>query len=652
MVAISAPVRDMFRECLPAIQWRQPMSLSDWADENAYLSADASAEPGRFRAYPYQRGIQNAMTDPAVEQVTVMKSARVGYTRMVGNFIAYHIAHDPCPIMMVQPTIDMAEDYSKNDFENIARDFSCLSGLVTSEGGGKRRDTLTMKRFPGGSIRFIGSNSPTGFRKVDIRVVVFDEVDAYPIEAGNEGDPISLGKKRAETFWNRKIVLGSTPTDGLSRIAREHDAGDCRKYHVPCPRCGHMHVLKFKNMKWPEGDPWSAYFACPSCEEKITHDHKVWMVERGEWIASKPFHGHASFHIWTAYSYAANATWGHIAAAFLEAQAAGPRVLKTFVNTWLGEVWKDAADAPDWNTLYSRREAYARGAVPVCARVITAATDVQQDRLEVEVVAWGPGLESWTLDYLVFEGDTDNIDGPAWKELDKLLARQFPCESGLTMPIAKMAVDAGYNTQVVWNWCRRHGLGSGRVYPTKGVHTQMQIIKQPVAGDVSAKGKRKKKGVRLWPIGVSHVKRELYGWYRLPVPSESNPIPDTGFCHFGEFLDDQYFKMITAEELVRSSKTGKEEWVLPSGRRNEALDCRVYNRAMAYLCGADTWQRDYSEDGEESNLAAAQARAYSWTEQPHPPAAPVRSPEAVPAHSSAPAPARKRRSGFWKGRSL
>ncbi len=279
---VAEPVRDMFRECLPAIRWRPPMKLSAWADENAYLSTDTSAEPGRFRAYPYQRGIMDAMTDPAVEQISLMKSARIGYTQIVSILIAYHIAHDPCPIMMVQPDIEMAEDYSKDDFEAIVRNFDCLNAIFTGDAGRKKRDTLAFKRFPGGSIRFVGAVSPKGFRKVAVRVLIFDEVDGYDAEAGNEGDPISLGKKRTETFWNRKIIIGSTPTAGDSRIAREHDAGDCRKYYVPCPHCGHMHVLEFKNMKWPEGDPRAAHFVCPSCEGKITHDKKVRMVERGE----------------------------------------------------------------------------------------------------------------------------------------------------------------------------------------------------------------------------------------------------------------------------------------------------------------------------------------------------------------------------------
>jgi Bacteriophage tail assembly protein len=586
-------VHDFFADSLHVLRWPNRKSLSEWSIENAYISADGNAEPGRFRPYPFQIGIMDAMTDPKTERVSIMKSARVGYTTMIGNLIGYHIDHDPCPVMMVQPTIDMAEDYSKNDFECMVRDVDSLAKLINTVAKNRGRSTLSFKVFPGGTLRIIGANSPTGFRKVSIRILIFDEIDGYPPEAGTEGDPISLGIKRTETFWNRHIICGSTPTSDKG-IALLYEDGDQRRYHVPCPSCGLMHPFEFSNMKWPDNRPGEAYFECPGCKDKIVHDKKIWMVDRGEWIAGKPFKGHASFHIWAAYSYAPNATWGHIAEAFVAAQKKGARFLKTFINTWLGEVWKEATESPDWNNLYSRRESYPARLVPAAARYVTIGADVQKDRIEAEVVAWGPGLESWTLDYHIFEGDTADIDkSPAWTALHELLNEQFESETGVSHPVTKLGVDASFYTQQVVNWCRKYG--GPRAIAIKGDHRQAQIIRPPRSMDVRSSGKRKKHGARLWLVGVSHIKRELYSWYRLPVPTESDPIPRTGFCHFGEFLDEHYFRMLTSEELLRVHKKNgmtSEEWHLPSGRRNEALDCRVYNRAMAYLCGVDTMLRD------------------------------------------------------------
>lgn len=596
---IGKATREAVKPWLQVLRWPKRMSLNEWSTRNAYLPAGITAEPGKWRSIPYQVGIMDAISDPAVEMVSVEKSARVGYTRILLNVIGYYIEHDPCAMMMVQPTIDDAEDFSKEEIDAMLNDTPCLSGLVVDTcSSGKRKNTLSWKKFPGGTLRLIGSNSPRGFRRVSIRIMLFDEVDAYPIEAGREGDPISLGIKRTESFWNRKIIAGSTPTtDALSRIDILFKQGDQRRYYVPCPHCGHMHVLQFKNLKWPEGEPEKAHFVCPECEQAITHDKKIWMVERGEWRATKPFNGHASFHIWSAYSYLPNATWCHIAKAFEEAKEGGPRLLKTFVNTWLGEVWKDTAEAPDWNHLYARREPYKRGTVPAGAALVTAGVDVQRDRLEVEVTAWGPSLESWVVDYLVFPGDTANVDSQAWKDLSLLLAKQFESETGLTLPIEKMLVDANFETLTVCKWCRQHG---SRTLPVKGYDRLPRIVMPPKAVDVKQNGKWKKRGVRLLGVGSSHIKRELYGFLRLPVPTESSPIPDTGYCHFGEFLDEWYFKMLTAEVLERTySKQGvlTERWHLPANRRNEALDCRVYSRAAAYLCGVDNMLRAQSEAG-------------------------------------------------------
>lgn len=644
---ISERTKAIVQPWFKVLRWPKEQSLNDWSEANAYLSAEGNAEPGKWRSLPYQVGIMDAISDPAVEMVSLMKSGRVGYTRILNNTVGYYVEHDPCPIMLIQPTIEDAEDYSKEEIDSLLNNTPCLKGLVSNDvATGKRKDTLLKKRFPGGSLRISGSNSPRAFRRVSIRVLLFDEVDAYPVEAGREGDPISLGIKRTETYWNKKIVTGSTPTDGLSRIEILYNQGDRRRYFVPCPHCGHMHVLVFKNLRWDEDDPDGAYFACPECAAIITHDKKIWMVERGEWRGEKPFCGHASFHIWAAYSYAPNATWAHIARAFEEAKEGGPRLLKTFVNTWLGETWKDTAEAPDWNALYARRESYKRGVVPAKARLLTAGVDVQRDRLEVEVTAWGPGLESWVVDYVAIPGDPTNVDDQSWKILRTLLGQQFECESGLSMPIEKMAVDANFETLTVCKWCRSAG---PRAIPIKGYDRLPRIVMPPKAVDVKKNGKWRRRGVRLLGVGSSHIKRELYGFLRLPVPTESDPIPDTGYCHFGEFLDEFYFKMLTAEVLERSyTKQGvlRERWNLQAGRRNEALDCRVYSRAAAYLCGVDNMRREDADDSDGEMVAPAEMKA----REKAPEMSPFESdgePESLPAAPKA-QPSRRRRSSFWR----
>lgn len=581
-------------DCLRVIRPAEQITGNQWAEQNAYLSAGVNAEPGKWRSLPYQIGILDAMTDPNITQVSLIKSARVGYTCMLMNAMGYYIDYDPSTIMFVQPTVADAEDFSKENIDALFNDTPALKEKTIDWGttGTKRKDTIVWKKFPGGYLFLTGSNAPRSFRRRSVRCLFLDEVDAYPAEAGREGDPITLAIKRTETFWNRKIIAGSTPTtDALSRIDQLFQDGDMRRYYVPCPHCGAMQVLSFKNMRWPEGEPEKAVFVCTACEAEIEHKHKLDMLSKGEWRAEKPFNGHASFHIWSAYSVNANASWADIAKEFERAKAQGPRLLKTFVNTWLGEVWKDTTDAPDWNNLYARREKYKQGTVPEGAMLLTAGVDVQKDRLECEVTAWGYNLESWVVGYYVFQGDTSDITAQPWQSLHALATSIFTNKAGQEFSIRKMCVDAGFEASVVIPWCKSHE----NAIPIKGYDNLYRIVMPPKLVDVKSNGRWKKHGSRLYGVGSSFLKREIYGFLRLPVPTEENPVPKYGFCHFGEFLDEWYFKMLTAEVLERTyNKQGgvKERWVLPTGRRNEALDCRVYSRAAAYLCGADNMVSD------------------------------------------------------------
>lgn len=250
------------------------LTLSEWADEYAYLSAETSAESGKWHSYPYQRGIMDAITDRNIERVVIMKSARVGYTKIINHAIAYHIHQDPCPMMVVQPTDQDAEDYSKDEIGPLFRDTPVLQDLVAEDKSRTSTNTLRKKIFPGGQLLLVGANAPTGFRRVTVRVVFFDEVDGYPAEAGTEGDQIRLGIRRTDTFWNRKIILGSTPTTkGYSRVENYFELTDQRRYFVPCPFCGHMQYLRFPQFKWETGKPETTKYECEKCQELIISIH-------------------------------------------------------------------------------------------------------------------------------------------------------------------------------------------------------------------------------------------------------------------------------------------------------------------------------------------------------------------------------------------
>lgn len=569
--------------------WRPPprLSLSTWADANFRLP-EGDANAGPWRTLPYQRGIMDAISDSGIERVCVMKSARVGYTKCFCAAVGYYIEHDPAPIMIVQPTIDDAKKHSKEDIAPMLRDVPVLRGLVAEPKTRDSDNTILDKLFKGGSLSLVGANSPRGFRRTSRRVVIFDEVDGYPPSAGTEGDQLELGIRRTEYYWNRKIVFGSTPTiQGLSRIERLFEDGDQRRYYVPCPSCGAFQVLKFPNLQWPQGNPQAAWFLCESRGCTIEHRAKRDLVEAGEWRPEAPDHftpdhRHASFHLWAAYSYSPNATWGQIAAEHVAAVHGGPLTHRTFVNTVLGQTWQERGDAPAYEPLVRRRESYRIGTCPVGVCFLTVGVDIQKDRLVAEVVGWGRGKTSWSIDYVTIPGDTSDLgpEGP-WGRLDALLGRRFPLPHGDELPITMAAVDSGYNSQQVYAWSRRHPMS--RVIVVKGQARGGALVSAPQPIEVTGHGRRLKRGAKVWPVVGSYAKGELYGWLRLEDPAAP------GYCHFPEYGED-YFRELTAEQLVTHTTRGgflRLEWELIPGRRNEALDARVYARCAASVVGLD-----------------------------------------------------------------
>lgn len=613
------------------------LALSTWADENFVLPA-GDPNAGRWTTLPYQRGILDAISDPAIERVTWMKSARVGYTKCFCAAIGYFIEHDPCPILVVQPTIDDAEKHSKEDLAPMLAEVPGLRGLVADAKTRDSANTILYKLFRGGSLMLVGANSPRGFRRTSRRVVIFDEVDGYPASAGGEGDPIELGIRRTEYYWNRKILIGGTPTlAGRSAIEKRFLDGDQRRYYVPCPSCGAYQVLRFPNLRWPKGAPERAYLVCEANGCIIEHAAKREMIEAGEWRAEQPahfteHHRHASFHLWAGYSYSPNASWGHLALDFVRATAAGPEELKTFVTTALGETWQDRGEAPDWERLMRRRDIYAIGTAPAGVLFLTAGVDVQKDRVVYEVVGWGRGKTSWSIDYGILPGDTANLEAGPWPQVNALLARSFPHAGGVELGIRMLAVDSGYNTQTVYSWARRYPMS--RVIAVKGQSVGGALIGPPTPVDVSDRGRKLTRGYKVWPVVGGIAKTELYGFLRLEVPTDGGP-PPAGFCHFPAYGED-YFKQLSGEQLLpRKTARGYVvlEWEPIPGRENHALDARVYARAAAAVLGLDRFRES---DWAGLELAVGQA-----------PAAPAPAPAPAPAAPPPPRPGPTQRPGGW-----
>ena len=572
-------ILELEKRAFAAFKPPRKLSLSEWADEYAYLSAESSAEGGRWRTLPYQKGIMDAITDNNIEQVTVMKSARVGYSKILNHIIAYHIHQDPCGIMVVQPTIEDAAGYSKEEIAPMIRDTKVLTNLVSDAKTRDSNNTILQKQFPGGVLSLVGANSARGFRRVSRRIVLFDETDGYPASAGTEGDQIKLGIARTQYFWNRKIVAGSTPTiKDFSRIERLFEQSDQRRYYVPCCHCGHMQYLRWPNMRWQDDDPLTASYACEECGALIPHSKKRWMVERGEWRATQPGNGrHAGFHIWAAYSYSPNAEWSNLVEEFLLSKN-DPEQLKTWINTTLGECWEDEyASKVGAEGLMERaaNEKYEKGVPPKEVLMLSLGCDVQDDRLSMSLWGIGRNEEMYLVDRKVIYGSPARAD--LWKQMDEVLMDKYKNEDGVELKIDSAAIDTGgHFTQEVYQYVReRSHLG---LIGIKGMGQKGKPpIGKPTKVDINFSGKALRKGVQLFPVGVDTIKTTLHN--RL----KDAELGD-GYIHFYPTITTDYFQELTAERQVLRYKHGYQErvWVKKSNARNEALDEMVY--AYAAFC--------------------------------------------------------------------
>ena len=567
---------ELERRAFAAFKPPKKLTLSEWADEYAYLSAESSAEGGRWHTLPYQKGIMDAITDPNIEQVTVMKSARVGYSKILNHIIAYHIHQDPCGIMVVQPTIEDASGYSKEEIAPMIRDTKVLTNLVSDAKTRDSNNTILQKQFPGGVLSLVGANSARGFRRVSRRIVLFDETDGYPASAGTEGDQIKLGIARTQYFWNRKIVAGSTPTiKDFSRIERLFEQSDQRRYYVPCPDCGHMQYLRWPNMRWEGVDTDNVSYACEECGVLIPHNKKRWMVERGEWRATQPGNGrHVGFHIWAAYSYSPNAEWSNLAEEF-ELSKHDPEQLKTWINTTLGETWEDEYASKVGADALMERAAEAKYEItvpPPEALVLCMGCDVQDDRLSMSVFGFGRNEEMFLVDRKVIYGSPARAD--LWKQMDEVLMGKYINQDGFEMKIESAAIDTGgHYTQETYQYVRESSqLG---LIGIKGIGQKGKPpLGKPTTQDITFSGKALRRGVKLFPVGVDVIKTMLHNKLKNAEKGE-------GYIHFYPTITHDYFEELTAERQVLRYKHGYQErvWMKKSNARNEALDEMVYSWA-------------------------------------------------------------------------
>lgn len=581
------------------------IDCDEWADRNRRLTSESSAEPGPWRTsrVPYLRKVLKALSPTSgYTKVVVQKGVQLAFTESALNCVGTYADIDPCPIMYIMPSLEVAKSFSEDRLEPMIKNCETLKKKFDHSGKADSKNKKLAKVAPGIRIILAGANSAASLRSRPVKVLILDEADAYPSDVKGEGSPIALAEKRQVTFGDKKkTYILSTPTlDITSVVARELEKTDINKYHVPCPHCAAAQTLEFERLRWTPGEYTDVYYECKECGGHIREHHKTFMLDAGEWLPTVPENVSSSrigFHINSLYSPSGWLSWSDIAEMYDDALK-DVDLMKTFVNTILGETWKEKGEAPEWQNLFNRRESYKIGTIPSKeVSFLTAGMDVQggkNARVEYEIVGWARGKRSYSIDYGVIEGDIS--EESVREKIDEVLNRTYERPDGGVLPIRMAAIDSGYNTNAVYNFCRSRN--PGKIFPIKGDDGLSVPISTPRGVDVSQGGKVIG-GLMLYRVGSSVLKHEFYTYLRLEK-DEKGEAPK-GYCFFPEY-DQLYFKGIASEALQRKIVRGyaKYEWV-KHYERNEPLDCRIYARAAAQRCGVDRltdsgWDRLIAEN--------------------------------------------------------
>lgn len=571
-------------------------TLSEWSDRHRIISPEANPTeygPWRTARAEYLRGPMDAFTDAEHQEVVIMKSSRSGLTAaIVENGIAYHIASDPATIMLTLPTKDKAIGFAKKNLDPLIRDNETISNRIRPPRAKDSNTTKLFKPFEGGSLTVVWAGSPASFRGDTYRVFMGDDVDGFPVSAGSEGDPASLGKRRTITVWNRKIVLISSPTvAGISRIALEFSISDQRHFYVPCPHCRHAQILVFgKQSMWvkptqdniignlagrfaaehaeyhiglkfdKENCTWATY-VCEKCQKEIDETEKVAMVRGGHYIAANPsVTDIAGFHVSELLS-DFNTSWTRIAKEFLEAKQSA-ETLKVFVNNVLGETFDEEAFQISEHFLQQRVKDYIMA--PKACFLLSAGADIQGDRIEYFVWGWGLGDECWLIDHQIIIGNP--YDELTWSKLDAYINEtRYKHESGIPLKPFCTFVDSGDFTDEAYRFTAPRE--KRWIFASKGYDKPRALV-------ATGKTRDKQTGAKLMILGVDEAKGRLYSMIK---GEKEGP----GYVHLNMKATAEFCRQLIAEKYVRFiNKAGKivKKWILPAGRRNEALDGWV----MAY----------------------------------------------------------------------
>lgn len=607
----AAAIKAAVRMGLDSLRAEPPQRLGDWARDHFKLAGESSHQKGAWEAWAFQVGILDFMSDDRIEELAVRKAKRVGYTKMVTAFVAYNIAHRRRKQALWQPTDDDRDSYVKSEIDPLLDPLTGVPAINKARKLGRgTEETIKFKPFRDSVLHLLGGKAARAYRRITVAVAILDEWSAFDQQIEKSGDPGGLAKGRLEGAPYPKFVGGSTPRlKGLCHVERACDnAEGMVRFHIDCPHCGVEHPLLWggKNlahgMKWTRGKPETVHHVCPHCHAAITQADYLpggvplpgaWVCDRtGKrygpdriWRDSKGMPCNPprtlGVHVWTAYS--PQRAWSDIVVEFenalkaLEAGEVGP--MQLFVNETLGETWELAGERTDEHALQARAEPYKLCTVPKGGLYLTAGVDVQRNRWEITVYAWGRGMESWVVDVAVIEGNPA-VD-EEWDAVTHHLQRRYTQDwHGGTLGISATSIDSSDQTQAVYSWVAKaqHILPNLRAIKGDG-NEATNILGPSSAQDINWRGKKVPNGIKLWRVGVDAAKDLLLGQLAITKPGP-------GFVHFSDELPREFYEQLTAEQRVLAKINGREAYRWIKRRpRNEQLDNRNYALHAAMASG-------------------------------------------------------------------
>ena len=614
----AAAIKRAVRQGLDGLKAQERQRLADWAAEYFLMAGESSQQKGGWVAWVFQIGMMDFMSDDRIEELYVIKSKRVGYTKMITAFVAYSIAHLRRNLALWQPTDDDRDSYVKSEIDPVLDPVTGITAICTArKTGAKDTDTIKFKQFRSSVVHLLGGKAARAFRRITVAIAILDEWSKFDARIEKTGDAKGLAKGRLEGAPYPKFIGGTTPLlKGLDQAETACELADGMvRFHIDCPHCGADHPLmwggkdKAHGFKWEPGKPETVHHVCPHCHASITqadylkqgtpHDN-TWRT--GAWVCEKTGKRYGpdrtwrdamgmpsrppktlGLHTWSAYS--PQRSWPSIVRELLDAKAAlekgdiGP--MQLFVNETLGETWELKGDRSDEHALQERAktEQFTLGTVPHGGLVLTAGIDVQRNRWELSVWAWGRGMESWTVDHHIIEGNPANDED--WDLVTAYLQRRYTqAWHGGSMGLSAITIDSSDQTQAVYNWVRKtqHQLPCLRAI--KGASEEHKpILGSASSMEVNWRGQKWPNGIKLWSIGVDTAKDLLLGQLGIVKPGP-------GYVHMAPELPREWFEQLTAEQRILVKVNGKDayRWV-PRRKRNEVLDCRNYALHAAYSLG-------------------------------------------------------------------